>query len=303
MITGKYNLLADPSWSLLQLNEVRLECDTTAGPVTINLPAISTLAQSTNLKLVIVDATANASSNNIIINADASDTFDDSTTNQVILDTDGSSVVFQNLTSTQWLAVESVAAGGGGLPTLKMGSIVNIIDGTTIASQLPREFSLGNYYINPPISITGTISETIVSSVLIPGGTFRQGDIISGGLFTFLFFLSQSIPTATTISTYINNIDSLTGATLVSQTSGGGTGDANYTLEVQPSIGEKNGVYISDTVFQAAELGNPIVYNNINVFDISLDRYFILTVQLGDVSSLLQLYAQYSTNKVTQIVI
>jgi hypothetical protein len=114
MITGTYNLLADPSWSLLQLNVVRLECDTTAGPVTINLPAISTLAQSTNLKLLIVDATANASVNNITINAGTtgappvSDTFDDDTTTALILDANGSSVSIQNLTSTQWLAVESV---------------------------------------------------------------------------------------------------------------------------------------------------------------------------------------------------
>ena len=36
MITGTYNLIADPSWVLLQIQELRLECDTTAGPVTIN---------------------------------------------------------------------------------------------------------------------------------------------------------------------------------------------------------------------------------------------------------------------------
>ena len=70
----------DPSWSLLQFQEVRLECDTTTAPVTINLPKISDLAQSTNLKLVIVDVTANASTNNITINSDGPDTFDDDTT-------------------------------------------------------------------------------------------------------------------------------------------------------------------------------------------------------------------------------
>jgi hypothetical protein len=113
MITGTYNLLADPSWSLLQLNEVRLECDTTLSAVTINLPEISTLSQSTNLKLVIVDATGNASTNNITVNSFGSDTFDDSTTNQVILDTDGSSIIFQNVTSTQWIATESVGGGQG----------------------------------------------------------------------------------------------------------------------------------------------------------------------------------------------
>ena len=119
MITGTYNLVADPSWSLAQFQEVRLECDTTLGPVTINLPAISTLTQSTNIKLFIVDATANASVNNITINAGTtglppvSDTFDDSTTTTLVLNTNGSSVIFQNVAATQWIATESVSSGGG----------------------------------------------------------------------------------------------------------------------------------------------------------------------------------------------
>jgi hypothetical protein len=115
MITGTYNLEANPSWLLLQLQEVRLECDTTTGPVTINLPAISTLAQSTNLKLIIVDATGNAATNNITINSGSVgappvfDTFDDATTTQLIIDNNGSSVAMQNVTSNQWIAVESIA--------------------------------------------------------------------------------------------------------------------------------------------------------------------------------------------------
>jgi len=114
MITGTYNLIANPSWALAQFQEVRLECDTTTGPVTINLPAISTLAISTNLKLIVVDATANASVNNITINAGStglppvSDTFDDSVTDQIVLDTNGSSVIFQNVAATQWIATDSV---------------------------------------------------------------------------------------------------------------------------------------------------------------------------------------------------
>jgi len=144
MITGTYNLIADPSWALTQLQEVRLECDTTLGPVTINLPAISTLAKSTNLKLFIVDVTANANVNNITINAGAtglpplSDTFDDSTTTSLVLNTDGSSVVFQNVAATQWIATESVSSGGG-VPTYKVysaniematGAINNLFENT-----------------------------------------------------------------------------------------------------------------------------------------------------------------------------
>jgi hypothetical protein len=127
MITGTYNLIADPSWSLLQLNEVRLECDTTLGQVTINLPEISTLSQSTNLKLIIVDATANASTNNITINSFGSDTFDDSTTNQIILDTDGSSVAVQNISSNLWLAIESVGGSSSAPEDITYLSLYNKI--------------------------------------------------------------------------------------------------------------------------------------------------------------------------------
>ena len=111
----------DPSWSLLQFQEVRLECDTTTAPVTINLPKISDLAQSTNLKLVIVDVTANASTNNITINSDGPDTFDDDTTTTLVLDTNGSSVSIQNISSTQWIAFES-AAGTTATWDLKFGN-------------------------------------------------------------------------------------------------------------------------------------------------------------------------------------
>ena len=123
MITGTYDLIADPSWALLQFQEVRLECDTTLGPVTINLPAISTLATSTNLKLFIIDAEpfGNASVNNIIINAGytdsgdglVQDTFDNETTTQLVLNTNGGSVSIQNITKNKWIALESIA----GIPT------------------------------------------------------------------------------------------------------------------------------------------------------------------------------------------
>ena len=146
MITGIYDLIADLSWSLLQFQEVRLECDTTLGPVTINLPSISTLSQSTNLKLIIVDATANASSNNITINSGTtgvppvSDTFNDSSNNQIVLNTDGSSIEIQNIASTQWIGIESVSSGGGSSnPFGELTSnepftcnITNAVEGTSI---------------------------------------------------------------------------------------------------------------------------------------------------------------------------
>ena len=109
MITGTYNLIAQPSWAAITFQEVILECNTVFGPVVINLPAISQLAQVTNLKLFIVDVTSNASTNNITINVGGSDTFNDSTTTQLVLNTDDSSVLIQNVAATQWMAFESTA--------------------------------------------------------------------------------------------------------------------------------------------------------------------------------------------------
>jgi hypothetical protein len=83
--------------------------------------------------------------NNITINAGStglppvSDTFDDSTTTTLVLNTDGSSVVFQNVAATQWIATESISGGGTSNPfgvlTSTFPTIYNItdaIEGTSI---------------------------------------------------------------------------------------------------------------------------------------------------------------------------
>ena len=183
MITGTYNLIADPSWSLAQFQEVRLECDTTLGPVTINLPAISTLAQSTNLKLFVVDATGNSGTNNITINAGAtglppvSDTFDDSTTTSLILHTDGSSVSIQNITANQWIAVESISAGGVNLDfVLESGPFTPnslsalLVSTTTISSTLPvLDFDIYNFVASVQISGNSVYAEIMGFISVTPG--------------------------------------------------------------------------------------------------------------------------------------
>jgi hypothetical protein len=183
MITGTYNLIADPSWALTQLQEVRLECDTTLGPVTINLPAISTLAQSTNLKLFIVDVTANANVNNITINAGStglppvSDTFDDSTTTTLVLNKDGSSVSIQNITSTQWIAVESISAGGVNLdfvvesgPFTPNSQSALLVSTTTISSPLVGlDFDIYNFVASVQISGNSVYAEIMGFISVTPG--------------------------------------------------------------------------------------------------------------------------------------
>jgi hypothetical protein len=160
MITGTYDLIADPSWALLQFQEVRLECDTTLGPVTINLPLISTLAISTNLKLFIVDATSNANANNITINSDGTDIFNDSTTNTLILNVDSESVEIQNVTRNVWLANLSASSSSAAISTNE-----SLIGFGTVLNPLGVNIEVTNiYYVDP----ANTNTYTPTGSVILP---------------------------------------------------------------------------------------------------------------------------------------
>lgn len=188
MITGTYNLVAQPSWAAITFQEVRLECDTTLAPVVINLPEISELAQATNLKLFIVDASGNASTNNITINAGGSDTFDNSTTTQLVLNTDGSSVLIQNVSATQWLATES---SSGIQPSYKVYTALLTQTGT-----------------NPPVA---TILENNLGNITFGYTSPGNYTINSSSLFEVnkTFILNQSYSgydnRISVVSTYINN--------------------------------------------------------------------------------------------------
>jgi hypothetical protein len=305
MITGTYNLIADSSWALSQFQEVRLECDTTLGAVTINLPAISTLAQSTNLKLIVVDATANANVNNITINAGStglppvSDTFDDSTTNQIVLDTNGSSVIFQNVAATQWIATESISGGGGTLPTIE-GAIMNVTPSEVIAAQIPRFFSTGIYIIDPPIIHTGTTNETVLSTQFIKGNTFRVGDFFDGFLFSFDCQVIKISATDIIFNFYQNTTPDLSGSPLLLSTFTS-TGNRNSNVLIQgPNfstgvIGRSTGkaIFTSETNLKVIETQNfPITYADFTFGDITVDSYFILTCILSNALDSSVVYSQ-----------
>jgi hypothetical protein len=304
MITGIYNLIADSSWALSQFQEVRLECDTTLGAVTINLPAISTLAISTNLKLIVVDVTANASVNNITINAGAtglppvSDTFDDSTTNQIILDTNGSSVIFQNVAATQWIATESVSGGGGTLPTTQ-GNIQNITNGLTISSPINRIFCIGDTLINPPISRFGGGSEEILCSVSIPANSFRLGDYTENNELLQLDYTINS-PNETIFNFYYNNQNDLSGATLFyTYTDSGSIGVNNSGITIPftesftpgPRPQRVRGLQFTNnnTLTNIDFTVLPIQYNDFTIFDITTETWIICTIQLTNPTDLVNI--------------
>jgi hypothetical protein len=108
-ITGTYNLVANSIWQTLVLQEVRLECDTSLAPVTINLFEIADLKRLWNVKIYITDIAANASVNNITINSSGSDTIDGTGNTSITINENGVSAVFAVVNQTQWVALESNA--------------------------------------------------------------------------------------------------------------------------------------------------------------------------------------------------
>ena len=120
MITGTYNLAADPQWRNVQLQELFLECDTTLAPVTINLFPIVDLNRFWNVKIVVSDVNNNAGTNNITINAGSVglvpvfDTIDQDGNVQVVLNENGESLSLQVASETQWIGSAST---GGLVPT------------------------------------------------------------------------------------------------------------------------------------------------------------------------------------------
>jgi hypothetical protein len=154
MITGTYNLAADPQWRNVQLQELFLECDTTLAPVTINLFPIVDLNRFWNVKIVVSDVNNNAGTNNITINAGSVglvpvfDTIDQDGNVQVVLNENGESLSLQVASATQWIGSASTGglvptwnliqgdAGLGGDPTVFSGltQVSGKVDSTTLGS-------------------------------------------------------------------------------------------------------------------------------------------------------------------------
>lgn len=72
VISGTYNLVVNPIWKNLVLEEIYLECDTSIAPVTINLFPISNLGRFWNVKIYVSDVSNNAGTNPITINSGSS---------------------------------------------------------------------------------------------------------------------------------------------------------------------------------------------------------------------------------------
>lgn len=110
MITGIYNLPATLA-SQSPLQEVWLECDTTLAPVTINLFEIAELNRQWLVKIHIVDSSANASNNNIVINTAGSDGIDGEYGTSYVINTNNGSALFLVANETTWFAINGSGVG------------------------------------------------------------------------------------------------------------------------------------------------------------------------------------------------
>lgn len=106
-----YNLGANPALSNTSdriIEDIYIECDSTAGPITINLPNVSALPQL-NTKVYVNDASGTAQTNNITVTAGS--------TNHDLINgvADGSVVIAQNKGSVKLETVQKTSTTGGWL--------------------------------------------------------------------------------------------------------------------------------------------------------------------------------------------
>jgi hypothetical protein len=302
MITGTYDLVVDPQWRNLQLQEVFLECDTTLAPVTINLFEIADLNRFWNVKVIISDVNNNAATNNITINAGGSDIIDSDTNNQIVLNSDGESLAIQVASEQQWLALESVAAGGGALPTAK-GSLMNISASTPFSSPIARVFTFGEGLYDPILTHTGTLLETILTTQIVPANTYKIGDFTSQPLFSFLFVLAQNVGGGV-VKAYSNVTPDLSGTPLLLKSStfaGAGTTSSSIQLNAAPS-GSQQGMFIGSNLFRSLPTIFPLTYLDTTTFDITTNCYFILTVTLNNVADEFGVWGGFTFNTLIQSV-
>lgn len=104
VITGTYDLVADPIWKNLVLQEIYLECDTSLAPVTINLFSITDLGRFWNVKIYVADISNNAGTHPITINAGGTDTINRQGLVNFTVDFNGGDAVLNVVTVNKWSA-------------------------------------------------------------------------------------------------------------------------------------------------------------------------------------------------------
>jgi hypothetical protein len=93
----------------LKDDDVVLECNTTAGPVTINLLTIPANFWSNTWRLYVIDISNNASANNITINAGAGQKINNA--NSLVINANGVGVMIRIINNTNFLSSSATSGG------------------------------------------------------------------------------------------------------------------------------------------------------------------------------------------------
>jgi hypothetical protein len=206
VITGTYDLVADPQWKNLVLQEIYLECDTTLAPVTINLFPISNLLRFWNVKIYISDIYSNAGVNNIIINSSGLDFINRKGITDFIIDKSGGCCAISIISDIQWSVInqsydyQTIQEEGVSLPQRRILNVTGAgavaFDNNGVTELFISGVSSGNFGIfnqtvqSTPITNTTTENSLIatgIGTLSVPPNGFTVGD---GFLVTVVGFLN-----------------------------------------------------------------------------------------------------------------
>jgi hypothetical protein len=203
-ITGNYTLNINPDWKQVQLDEVYLECDTSGGPVTIQLFEIVGLLGFPNIKLYVSDISGNASNNNITVTAGGSDLIDSS--NSVVIDTNNGIEVMAIVNEKQWIAISSETGGPVGPP------VVNYANTFCVDQFHGGRTGIQGRFDSPWFSISDAISSAVLTN---PTSTNRAIIWVRSGT-----YVNQNITLRDNIDIYCEPGVIFTGACLINDFSG-----------------------------------------------------------------------------------
>jgi len=203
IISGTYNLQVNENWRWLELQEVYIECDTTSGPVTINLFDIADIDRFWNAKFYISDISNNASTNNITINCSPSDTINYSNVTSAVINTNGGRGLlfivtegqwgFANLSEIPYTAYDTIQDHGSNMPKRSIldfqgGGVVVTDNGSkTIATILSgNSFGLFSQTSDSiPIAnttIEGSLIDGGIGTLTVPANGFQVGSSFTASL-------------------------------------------------------------------------------------------------------------------------